>query len=65
MKKSKEQEVVKLTLTLNKDFYDLIQQKAEDEFLKVATYIRRLLKQNLLDKNNYDDLKSLTQNENE
>ncbi|MCG6189117.1 hypothetical protein [Maribellus maritimus] len=64
MKKSKEQEVVKLTLTLKKDFYDLIQQKAEDEFLKVATYIRRLLKQNLLDKNN-SDLKSLTQNENE
>ncbi len=64
MKKSKEQEVVKLTLTLKKDFYDLIQQKAEDEFLKVATYIRRLLKQNLLDKNN-SDFKSLTQNENE
>ncbi|WP_320112051.1 hypothetical protein [Draconibacterium orientale] len=64
MKKSKEQEVVKLTLTLKKDFYDLIQQKAEDEFLKVATYIRRLLKQNLLEKNN-SDFKSLTQNENE
>lgn len=64
MKKSKKQEVVKLTLTLKKDFYDLIQQKAEDEFLKVATYIRRLLKQNLLDKNN-SDFKSLTQNENE
>lgn len=62
MKKSKKEEVVKLTLTLKKDFYNLIQQKAEDEFLKVATYIRRLLKQNLLEKNN-SDFKSLTQNE--
>lgn len=53
---------VKINLTLDKEFYRLLQKKAKNDYMKVATWTKRFLMQNLLDKNN-NDSKSLTQNE--
>jgi hypothetical protein len=55
-------EKIKLNLTLDKDFYDLLQDKAKSDYMKVATWTKRFLMKNLLDKNNDDDSKCLTQN---
>lgn len=60
MKKIKKQSVVKLNLTLEKDFYELLQAHAKEDYVRTATWVKQFLKKNLL-KNN-DEVKCLTQN---
>ncbi len=43
---------VKMNLTLDRDFYDLLKEKATGDYMKVATWTKQFLMKNLLDKNN-------------
>ena len=52
---------VRLTITLDNDFYQIIKDKAESDYLKVATFIKQHLKQSLLPNNT--DVKCFTENE--
>ncbi|MGD0340499.1 MAG: hypothetical protein ABSA76_02150 [Bacteroidales bacterium] len=52
---------VKMNLSLDKDFYELLQDRAKDDYVKVATWTKQFLMRNLLEKNNSDS-KCLTQN---
>lgn len=45
---------VKMNLSLEKDFYELLQQRAKNDYVKVATWTKQYLKRNLLEKNNSD-----------
>ncbi len=63
MKKLKKTTNVKMNLSLEKDFYELLQEKAKNDYVKVATWTKQFLKRSLLEKNNSES-KSLTQNEN-
>ncbi len=54
MKKMKTQHIVKMNLSLDKDFYELLQDRAEKDYVKVATWTKQFLMKNLLEKNNSD-----------
>lgn len=58
MKRIKKQPVVKLNLSLERDFYELLQSHAKSDYVRVATWTKQYLKRNLL-KNN-DDSNCLT-----
>ena len=60
----KKNQIVKMNLSLEKDFYELLQANAKRDYVRVSTWTKQYLKKNLLDKNNYDS-KCVTQNENE
>ena len=62
MKNIKPTKNVKMNLTLTKEFFDLLQTKAEGDYIKVSTWVKRFLMQKLLEKNNSQDSKSLTKN---
>jgi len=64
MKKIKNNSTIKMNLSLEKDFYDLLQANAKQDYVKVSTWTKQFLKKNLLDKNKCDS-KVLTSNENE
>jgi hypothetical protein len=49
MKKNQEIERVKMNLAFDKEFYDFIKVQADLDYMKVATWITRFLKMNLLD----------------
>jgi len=63
MKKMKKQQVVKMNLSLDREFFELLQEKAKQDYVRVATWVKQYLMKNLLEKNN-DDSKCLTQNGN-
>ena len=63
MKRLKKTANVKMNLSLEKDFYDLLQEKAKNDYVKVATWTKQYLMKCLLEKNNSES-KCLTQNEN-
>jgi hypothetical protein len=52
---------VKMNLCLDKDFYELLQDRAKNDYVKVATWTKQYLMKCLLEKNNSDS-KCLTQN---
>jgi hypothetical protein len=54
---------VKMNLCLDKDFYELLQDKAKNDYVKVATWTKQYLMKCLLEKNNSES-KCLTQNGN-
>ena len=60
MKRNKKQ-IVKMNLSLEKDFYVLLQEKARADYMRVSTWTKQLLMRSLLEKNN-EDTKCLTQN---
>jgi len=62
MKRTKKQ-IVKMNLSLEKDFYVLLQEKARADYMRVSTWTKQLLMRSLLEKNN-EDTKCLTQNGN-
>jgi hypothetical protein len=62
MKKVQKTQNVKMNLSLEKDFYELLQEKAKKDYVKVATWTKQYLKKGLLEKNNSDSNKCLTQN---
>jgi len=61
MKKIRNQQNVKMNLSIDKDFYDLLKARAEKDYVKVATWTKQFLMKNLLEKNNSDS-KCLTKN---
>jgi len=63
MKRLKKTPNVKMNLSLERDFYELLQEKAKSDYVKVATWTKQYLMKCLLEKNNSES-KSLTQNEN-
>jgi hypothetical protein len=60
MKRLKKQ-TVKMNLCLEKDFYELLQDRARNDYVKVATWTKQYLMKCLLEKNNSES-KCLTQN---
>jgi hypothetical protein len=60
MKRLKKQ-TVKMNLCLEKDFYELLQERAKNDYVKVATWTKQYLMKCLLEKNNMES-KCLTQN---
>ena len=52
---------VKMNLCLDKDFYELLQDRAKNDYVKVATWTKQYLMKCLLEKN-ISDSKCLTQN---
>ena len=63
MKRLKKTANVKMNLSLERDFYELLQEKAKSDYVKVATWTKQYLMKCLLEKNDSES-KSLTQNEN-
>ena len=63
MKRLKKTPNVKMNLSLERDFYELLQKKAKNDYVKVATWTKQYLMKCLLEKNNSES-KCLTQNEN-
>ena len=62
MKRNKKQ-IVKMNLSLEKDFYVLLQEKARADYMRVSTWTKQLLMRSVLEKNN-DESNCLTQNGN-
>ena len=54
---------VRLTISVDNDFYQIIKDKAESDYLKVATFIKQQLKQSLLQTDNNTNTKCFTENE--
>ena len=52
---------VKMNLSLEEEFYELLQDKAKQDYVKVATWTKQFLMKSLLEKNNSDS-KCLTKN---
>jgi len=52
-----------MNLSLEKDFYELLQTRAKQDYVKVATWTKQFLMKNLLEKNNMKD-KCLTKDGN-
>jgi predicted DNA-binding ribbon-helix-helix protein len=61
MKKVQKTQNVKMNLSLEKDFYELLQEKAKNDYVKVATWTKQYLMKGLLEKNNSES-KCLTKN---
>lgn len=61
MKKRKQQQKVKMNLSIDKDFYGLLQENARKDYMLVSTWVKQFLMKNLLEKNNSDS-NSLTKN---
>ncbi len=62
MKKIKKSTNVKMNLSLEKGFYELLQNRAKQDYVKVATWTKQYLMKCLLEKNNSDESKCLTNN---
>ncbi len=60
MTKNREQKHVKMNICLNRDFFNLLQQQADNDFMRVSTWTRWYLMKNLLDGNK--NLKRVTEN---
>ena len=54
MKKRKNQQTVKMNLSIDKDFYGLLQENARKDYMRVSTWVKQFLMRNLLEKNNSD-----------
>jgi len=63
MKKIRKQQVVKMNLSLDRDFFELLQVSAKKDYVRPATWVKQFLMKNLLEKNN-SDINCLTQNGN-
>lgn len=61
MTTNREQKHVKMNLCIDKEFFDLLQEKADDEFMRVSTWTKWFLMKNLLDNNK--KVKTVTENE--
>ena len=51
MTTNRDQKHVKMNLSVDKEFFDLLQEHADDEFMKVSTWTKWFLKKNLLENN--------------
>ena len=51
MKESSIKQNVKLNLTLDRSFYQVLQKRAKQDYVATATWTKQLLKRHLLEKN--------------
>ena len=63
MKTQQKEANVKINISVPKPFANLLEDKAHNEFLKTATYVKRLLMKHLLQDGDKLDKKSMNQNE--
>ena len=61
MKKTRKNQVIKMNLTLTREFYELLKENAGSDYMKVATWTKRFLMKSLLDRHN-DEGKCVTPN---
>jgi hypothetical protein len=54
MEKVKKNKKVKLNLSLDKEFYDLIRRNAQNDYVQIATWTKQFLMKHLYEKNNSD-----------
>jgi len=52
MIKKKDLPNVKLSLSLDRGFFDLIKKRSQQDYVKVSTWVKQFLKRNLLENNN-------------
>ena len=64
MTSTKKKQVVKINLTLTREFYQLLQSNAKNDFMKTATWTKQYLMRSLIERNNKES-KCKTKNENE
>lgn len=64
MKKKDEKQNVRLSISLKRGVYDMLVENAKNDYLKVATWTKRFIMQNLDYKNNEREKKCLTKNGN-
>ncbi|MBN1184808.1 MAG: hypothetical protein JXB49_21155 [Bacteroidales bacterium] len=62
MKKIRKPQNVKMNLSLEKDFYELLQEKAKKDYVRTATWTKQYLMKKLLEKNNSDLMSNLNGN---
>ena len=60
--KTKNQKTVKLNISLDKDYFDLLKETARKDYMLVSTKAKQLLYRALHEKNNNDD-KTIVNNE--
>jgi hypothetical protein len=61
MSKNQEQQNIKMSLSIDRDFFHVLQRRAAEEHLSVTSYTRWFLKKNLLPNNKPE--KCLTKDE--
>ena len=64
MTSTKKKQVVKMNLTLTREFYQLLQSNAKNDYMKAATWTKQFLMKSLMERNN-KETKCQTINENE
>ena len=52
MKNKKMMQNVKLSLSIDREFFELLKRNAQKDYVKVSTWVKQLLKRNLLENNN-------------
>ena len=52
MTSTKKKQVVKMNLTLSREFYQLLQANAKNDFMKTATWTKQFLMKSLIERNN-------------
>ena len=57
--KKEQEEKIRITLLLDYSFYELLREKAKNDYMKIATWIKQYLMKSILGKNN-SDIKILT-----
>jgi hypothetical protein len=50
--KSKKEKMIKMNLSIDKEFYALLQKKAQEDYVRVSTWTKQFLMKSLLGKNN-------------
>ena len=64
MKNIKKNQVVKMNLTLSREFYQLLQLNARNDYMKAATWTKQFLMKSLIARNN-SEAKCITSDERE
>ncbi len=57
MKKPRKVKSIKLNITLDKDFFNLLQEKARADYMRISTKAKQLLYKALLEKNYIKEIK--------
>ena len=61
--KTKKKEMIKMNLSLEKSFFALLEKKAEEDYVRVSTWVKQFLMKSLLGNNNGEKAKCLTNND--
>lgn len=59
-----ENDTVRLNLSLSKEFFELLQQKSQHDYVQVGTWVKSYLMKNLLEGDKMEEKRGLTKNEN-